>query len=302
MPTIKLVPAVLAGLCTLPLSTAASEILTENPPRSTGGGGPIAASVSGPQSTSQSFGGFTQYQPFAVPAGVAWKVDAIGFWSFSSSDPANFGTVGTLLPTGDDGRFNETDPLAQAFYEPPISSTGLTVPPIDDFTYGDLTADGNVILGEGTYWMRVEPGSVFYLGSLFYAQDGFGLEGLRLRGVDQDLAVRDPVAMRVLGDTVTLGDANLDGRVDLSDFLTLRRNFGSAGVGFEQGDFDFDGQVTLSDFLLLRSNFGSGASDPDRGPLDGWYQSVIPEPGLTGALALLGPLAWRKRRRMRQPA
>jgi hypothetical protein len=52
------------------------------------------------------------------------------------------------------------------------------------------------------------------------------------------------------------GDANLDGIVDLSDFLALRRGFGLDDATPAQGDFDLDGDVDLSDFLVLRRNFG----------------------------------------------
>ena len=54
---------------------------------------------------------------------------------------------------------------------------------------------------------------------------------------------------------VIQGDANLDGTVNLSDFVILRNNFGSGGL-FSQGDFNGDGQVDLADFVLLRNNFG----------------------------------------------
>jgi hypothetical protein len=52
------------------------------------------------------------------------------------------------------------------------------------------------------------------------------------------------------------GDANLDGTVNLSDFLALRRNFGAETSLFADGDFNGDGRVNLSDFLILRRNFG----------------------------------------------
>ena len=67
-----------------------------------------------------------------------------------------------------------------------------------------------------------------------------------------------------------LGDANLDGKVDLSDFLSLRHNFGlTSGATWDESDFNYDGKVDLSDFLILRANFGQslpsglvGASAP----------------------------------------
>lgn len=55
-------------------------------------------------------------------------------------------------------------------------------------------------------------------------------------------------------ETVT-GDANLDGKVDLTDFGTLKDAFGQGG-GWAAGDFDGNGSVDLSDFGTLKANFG----------------------------------------------
>ena len=52
------------------------------------------------------------------------------------------------------------------------------------------------------------------------------------------------------------GDANFDGQVNLSDFVILRNNFGSAGSVFGDGDFNGDGKVDLADFVILRNKFG----------------------------------------------
>lgn len=52
------------------------------------------------------------------------------------------------------------------------------------------------------------------------------------------------------------GDADLDGDVDLADFIRLRNNFGGGSGMFTAGDFNGDGQVDLADFILLRNNFG----------------------------------------------
>lgn len=86
------------------------------------------------------------------------------------------------------------------------------------------------------------------------------------------------------------GDANDDGKVDLTDFGILKTNFGS-GTALGQGDFNADAHVDLTDFGILKQNFGlSGAVG-------------VPEPatlslGIFG-LALLGLRAtwcWRGRR------
>ncbi|MFW6155545.1 MAG: GEVED domain-containing protein [Planctomycetota bacterium] len=57
------------------------------------------------------------------------------------------------------------------------------------------------------------------------------------------------------------GDADLDGDVDLDDFVILKYNFG-IGSGWAQGDFDVDGDVDLDDFIILKNNFGATAAPP----------------------------------------
>jgi hypothetical protein len=76
------------------------------------------------------------------------------------------------------------------------------------------------------------------------------------------------------------GDANLDGRVDLSDFGALKANLGTGNL-LSQGDFDLDRDVDLNDFGLLKANFGQSA---------GMQLIAAPEPP-TGVLAVVGMLA-----------
>ena len=59
------------------------------------------------------------------------------------------------------------------------------------------------------------------------------------------------------------GDANLDGRVNLSDFNRLAANFGAAAPAWTRGDFNYDGNVNLGDFNALAGNFGRTVAAPD---------------------------------------
>lgn len=89
-----------------------------------------------------------------------------------------------------------------------------------------------------------------------------------------------------------VGDANLDGKVDLSDFEILRQNFGKAGSA-RQGDFTADGFVSLSDFAPLKGNYGATRFTPGA--------AAVPEPSglLLAAMAAVGAgaLGWRRSRR-----
>ncbi|HXE51756.1 MAG TPA: autotransporter-associated beta strand repeat-containing protein [Tepidisphaeraceae bacterium] len=51
------------------------------------------------------------------------------------------------------------------------------------------------------------------------------------------------------------GDTNLDGTVNLADFLNLSRHFGTS-AGWDAGDFNYDGTVNLADLLTLTRHFG----------------------------------------------
>ena len=63
-----------------------------------------------------------------------------------------------------------------------------------------------------------------------------------------------------------LGDANLDGVVDGTDFGILAANFNKGVSRWDQGDFNYDGVVDGADFSDLAANFDKGASGADVGP------------------------------------
>ena len=87
------------------------------------------------------------------------------------------------------------------------------------------------------------------------------------------------------------GDADTNGQVEFSDFLTLSENFGSTPATWSEGDFDCNGEVGFTDFLLLAENFGlSGASSST---------SAVPEPtGFVGFGLALAVLSLARRRRI----
>jgi hypothetical protein len=58
------------------------------------------------------------------------------------------------------------------------------------------------------------------------------------------------------------GDANEDGKVDVSDLGILAANYGTnAGATWRLGDFSHDGRVDVSDLGILAANYGTGTGD-----------------------------------------
>jgi hypothetical protein len=104
-----------------------------------------------------------------------------------------------------------------------------------------------------------------------------------------------------------LGDANLDGTVNGSDFSILAANFGLGATNWDQGNFLFTSSVNGSDFSALAANFGQGdngaaisVSPGDIAALDAFAKANglladVPEPSTIGLLAL-APILIRRRR------
>ena len=106
-----------------------------------------------------------------------------------------------------------------------------------------------------------------------------------------------------------LGDANLDGKVNGTDFNLMAANFNQAVTdGWDKGDFNYDGKVNGSDFVLLADNFNqfasqSAVSAADLAALDsfaaanGISLASVPEPAATGLLVMAGLGILNRRRR-----
>jgi len=87
-----------------------------------------------------------------------------------------------------------------------------------------------------------------------------------------------------------LGDANVDGVVNIGDFSLLAASFNQPG-SWQAGDFNHDGSVNIADFSLLASNFNQSALGRPAGLHAGG--SAVPEPAFS---LLLFPITMLLRR------
>jgi hypothetical protein len=82
-----------------------------------------------------------------------------------------------------------------------------------------------------------------------------------------------------------MGDANLDHKVDLTDFTIVAKYFNEFVDGTELGDFNYDTKVDLTDFTLLASNFNQ--SLPAGSLAAGGASPGAPVPEPTGVITLI---------------
>jgi hypothetical protein len=89
------------------------------------------------------------------------------------------------------------------------------------------------------------------------------------------------------GQPYLIGDATLDGVVDVSDFNSWNANKFTTIAAWCSGDFNADGVVDVSDFNDWNANKFTSAD-----------AMLVPEPasGLLGRFSLLGLIAVRRRR------
>ncbi|MGN6366668.1 MAG: beta strand repeat-containing protein [Phycisphaerae bacterium] len=103
-----------------------------------------------------------------------------------------------------------------------------------------------------------------------------------------------------------LGDANIDGKVDLTDLSTVLNHFGTAAPNWTDGNFDNAATIDLTDLSDVLNNFGTtnpypfGAAGPT---FNAPAVAVTPEPAPLAlfALALL-PLSHRRIRKRVSPS
>ncbi|MGN6367544.1 MAG: beta strand repeat-containing protein [Phycisphaerae bacterium] len=79
-----------------------------------------------------------------------------------------------------------------------------------------------------------------------------------------------------------LGDANIDGKVDLTDLSTVLNHFGAATPHWADGNFDYAATVNLTDLSDVLNNFGLVNPNPSSG---------VGAPGLETAIAVPEPIS-----------
>src|SRR5205085_803436 len=91
-----------------------------------------------------------------------------------------------------------------------------------------------------------------------------------------------------------MGDSDLSGTVDLTDFTFLASNFGAtSGQGWIDGDYDYNGAVDLTDFTYLASDFNFTVPSGAVASLG----TSIPEPASVAMVAVFMGIVSRRRTR-----
>jgi hypothetical protein len=111
----------------------------------------------------------------------------------------------------------------------------------------------------------------------------------------QTISGTDTLVMYTYG-----GDATLDGKITIDDYVRIDSGISAGLTGWSNGDFNYDGKVSIDDYTtVIDANIGNqnGFVFPTAGGMDGGSVTAIPEPATLGLSALAAGLLLVRRRR-----
>jgi len=86
------------------------------------------------------------------------------------------------------------------------------------------------------------------------------------------------------------GDATLDGKINIDDYVKIDSGIASGLTGWANGDFNYDGKVNIDDYTtVIDANIGNQSGVfPTGGGIEGASSGVaaVPEPASISLLAL----------------
>ncbi len=146
---------------------------------------------------------------------------------------------------------------------------------------GDFDRNNIVNAKDIDLLFRADTGATPVIASRLFDVNGDGQVNISLNAAGSDV---DQLVKVILG--TTYGDANLDGRVNFDDLLTLAQHYGDPTGGWTTGNFNGTAGVNFDDLLMLAQHYGAGTIVETNASIGSeqfqadWHlaRSIVPEP------------------------